>query len=236
MKRLMVFVSALLIVLGAVVQAQDYRIAEEKDSSFGNRYRVTLEIEAPGAQTDRERLEAMMAAGVDRHRQDWPHVVSIRLWDSWEDSSPIRNRVVYAPDGCGWVGEDCTGELWTDLLRGAIPEDLIDWGRPTDRELREGRDLICRQDLQCWGDKHSLDAILVCQPMIEDTALYDFRWTDGFFESKLSRWRWDDREEGSLSYKGDKVQFMNAFGGWVPITYWCHYNPSTGEASIMVFD
>ena len=227
----------LLFVLGAIAQAQDYQIIEEKDSSFGNtRYRITLEIEASGAPTNRDQLRTMMAAAVGRHRQDWPDAVSVRLWDSYEDDSVTRNRVVYAPDGCGWTGDDCTDELWTDLQRGGIPEGLVNWGRPTDKEEKAGQDLKCRQDLRCWGREHVVNAILACQPLIEDRAKYDFKWTDGFFESKLERWRWDDREEGSLAYTGDKVKFMNGFGAWQRITYWCFYNPSTEEVRVELFE
>ena len=71
---------------------RDYRVVAEKDHSFGDRYRITLEIEVPGAQTDRERLRAMMAAAVERHRQNWPDAVSVRLWDSYEnDGNYIEN-------------------------------------------------------------------------------------------------------------------------------------------------
>ena len=217
------------------VPTPDYRVVEEKDHSIGNRYRITLEIEVSGAQTDRERLQAMMAAGVERHRQDWPNVVSVRLWDSYENDQLIRNSIDYAPDGCGWTGDDCTGELWTDLFRGSIPADLTDWGRPTDREERAGRDLACRQDLECWGEKHLVDATVTCQSLIEGLARYDFRWTHGFFGTKLERWRWDDRKEGSLSFTGDELQFMNAFGAWQRIVYWCHYNPTAETARVEVF-
>ena len=200
----------------------------------------------------REILQVMMAAGVDRHRQDWPDAVSIRLWESYGSGRHnATSRLVYAPDGCGWAGDRCTSEMWTDFSYCSsysldhdmfhtcdshpIPGDLADWGRPANKERRASQDLVCRQDLQCWGDKHSLDAILTCQPLIESLARYDFKWTSGLFGSKLERWRWDDREEGSLSYRGDEVQFMNGFGAWQRIVYWCHYNPATEAAKVEVF-
>ena len=115
----------------AIAQDAGYRIAEEKDSSFGNvRSRVTLEIEAGGATTDHERLESMMAAAIDRHRKTWPDAVSVRLWDSYEDDSSVRNRIIYAPDGCGWTGDGCGDRIWTDLLRGTVPPSWRAWGAP----------------------------------------------------------------------------------------------------------
>ena len=100
-----------------------YVLVKEKDSSFGQvRRRVTLEIEIPGADPiSRATIETMMWAATNRHEVDRPNAVSVRLWRSYEDDSSAQNRIVYAPDGCGWSGDSCTGELWTDLLKGDLP-------------------------------------------------------------------------------------------------------------------
>jgi hypothetical protein len=107
---------------GDIVPAA-YRILKEKDHSFGNiRRRVTLEIEMDGADpASRTTIETLMRAAYDRLQVDRPDAVSVRLWRSYEDDSNAQNRVVYAPDGCGWSGDSCTGELWTDLLKGDLP-------------------------------------------------------------------------------------------------------------------
>lgn len=235
--RMTVAATAAAVALASALTAHaaDYTLVKEKDHSFGNiRSRVTVEIEAPGAATDREKLEAMMAAAVDRHRKDWPDAVSARLWKNYEQDSVIQNSIDYAPDGCGWTGDDCTGDIWTDLYRGDIPAELASWGHVTDEEKEAGEELACRQDLQCWGDKHSLKAIFACQPLIESSAKYDYEWTDGWLESKLSRFRWDDRAKGSLSYTGDKLKFQNGFGAWVRIVYWCHFDPVARTARVQV--
>ena len=108
-----------------LAEAAVYRIVEEKDSSFGTvRRRVTLEIEVDGADpTAPIAITIMMRAATDRHQVDQPDAVSVRLWRSYEDDSNAQNRLVYAPDGCGWSGDDCTGELWTDLLKGDMPNE-----------------------------------------------------------------------------------------------------------------
>ena len=231
MKTKATIVLAAMLWSGVVIaQSAEYRTVREKDSSFGNiRSRITLEIEAPSASTEREKLKAMMQAAVDRHRQDWPDAVSTRLWGSYENDSTIQNRIVYAPDGCGWSGGNCDGPIWTALFRGLIPEDLGSWGHPT---KKASKDVACRNDLQCWGKKHALRAIFACQPLIESLAKYDYRWTDSWLESKLGRFRWNDRKEGSISYTGDKVQFQNPFGAWQKVTYWCHYSPESGHAEV----
>ena len=100
-----------------------YRIVKENDSSFGNvRRRVTLELEIDGADpTSPTTIETLMRAATDRHQVDSPDAVSVRLWRSYGNGSDAQNRIVYAPDGCGWSGGDCTGEVWTELLKGDMP-------------------------------------------------------------------------------------------------------------------
>ena len=227
---------AMLVLAMTPILAADYVVIKEKDSSFGNnRSRITIEIEAPLASTDRQRLDAMMAAAMDRHRKDWPDAVSARLWNSYENDSSIRNRISYAPDGCGWTGDDCTGDIWTDLFRGEIPVDLANWGSPTEAEAEAGKDLACRQDLQCWGEKHIADVEITCASLIERMAKYDHEWTDGWLERKIDRWQWKDRDAGSVSYRGDKVKFQNGFGAWQPMSYWCHYDHAASTVQAKVF-
>ena len=120
-------IGATAVAVFAPAAAADYRVVKENTSSFGNvRSRITIEIQVPGARSDRERLEAMMAAAIDRYRASRPDAVSVRLWDSYEADDNAWNRVVYAPDGCGWTGDKCTGALWSDLLRGTISADLVE--------------------------------------------------------------------------------------------------------------
>ena len=129
-----------------------YTIVEEKDHSFGNvRSRITLEIEAPDANAEDQQIATMMKAAIDRHRIDWPDAVSVRLWNDYHNESVIQNRIIYAPDGCGWAGSECNDDLWTDVFSGTIPEGLEDWGRPSEEESAASGEVICRQDLQCWG-------------------------------------------------------------------------------------
>ena len=112
------------------VAAQAYRVVAEKDHSFGNtRSRVTLEIESELATTDVAALHTMMKAAVERHRRDWPDVVSVRLWGSYEKDPTIRNAITYGPDGCGWAGDKCTGGLWTGLP----PRDCLEGPRAVGR-------------------------------------------------------------------------------------------------------
>lgn len=118
--------------VGSEIETRTYRLADTKDSSFGNvRSRATLEIEAPAAITEQAQIETMMKAAVDHHRQAWPDAISVRLWESYGAGANAINRIVYAADGCGWTGDACTDVLWTELLRGDIPQQLRAWGAPS---------------------------------------------------------------------------------------------------------
>jgi|GEM_PF-504591 len=83
----------------------------------------------------------------------------------------------------------------------------------------------CKKNLQCWGDKHSLRATYAGQDFIEKFAKYDFEWTDGMLGSKVSSFRWLDKNKSTLSYFGDKIKFQNGFGAWQNMIYQIDYDP-----------
>ena len=111
--------------------------------------------------------------------------------------------------------------------------------RELERKLEQERlaqekiqvELDCRQDLQCWGDKHILQATFACVPLIEKLALYDYEWTDGLLESKFTRFRWKKKPTGELQYLGDSIKFQNHFSAWKHMSYACDYNPENEVAS-----
>lgn len=85
----------------------------------------------------------------------------------------------------------------------------------------------CKLDLQCWGDKHDILAASHCQNDIEKLANYTFRWTDGALEPKFSQFRWHNKEDGSITYIGNKIEFQNGFGAYQPYIYECIFNPES---------
>lgn len=111
------------------IAPEPYTVVKVK-KTFVGWHRVTLEIEADSATTARQQLETMMQAAVDQFPKHDVDVMSIRLWDDYGPAAWARNRLVYAPDGFGWAGrsgQPCNHPIWTDLLRGEIPPDLLDW-------------------------------------------------------------------------------------------------------------
>jgi predicted RNA-binding Zn-ribbon protein involved in translation (DUF1610 family) len=84
----------------------------------------------------------------------------------------------------------------------------------------------CKKSLQCWGDKHNIDAGVRCDNYVEKLAKYSYKWTNGMLESKFSRFRWKNKENGVLTFIGDKIEFQNGFGAWQNSIYECDYNPA----------
>lgn len=85
----------------------------------------------------------------------------------------------------------------------------------------------CRQDIQCWGQKHWAGATNRCQGAIERQAKYEVKWTDEYPDLKLSRRGWLDKDEGTLTYYGDRVQFSNGYGAFQNHAYSCDYDPTS---------
>jgi hypothetical protein len=60
-----------------------------------------------------------------------------------------------------------------------------------------------------------------CKEPIERLAKYNHKWTDKFLEPKMSHYRWADVENNVVTFIGDKIQFQNGFGAFVPMVYEC---------------
>lgn len=91
------------------------------------------------------------------------------------------------------------------------------------------KEVDCRSDLQCWGEKAALVASFSCPPYIEKLAKFDFEWTDGWIEPKFGRYRWKDKEKGFVTLIGDKLKLQNGFGAWKHMQYTCDIDPITEQ-------
>ena len=117
-----------------------------------------------------------------------------------------------------------------------IPQEVRDRVALSEQDIEAAQEAACRNDLQCWGDENHLEATFACQPLVEASARYTYEWTDGFLGSKFERFRWDDRQAGTVLYGGDSVRFQNAFGAWQNMTYWCKYDPATDTGELTVIN
>ena len=102
-----------------------------------------------------------------------------------------------------------------------IPEHMRRKGELIPGEREDAR---CRADLQCWGDRHAMEATFACQDHVENLALYGHEWTDGILEPKFSHLRWKDSAKGVITYIGDKIKFESAYGVRIAHRYRCDYD------------
>lgn len=90
-------------------------------------------------------------------------------------------------------------------------------------------DASCRKDLQCMGDKYTIAAGVYCKDPVAKLGKYTARWTDGTFDMKFSRFRWLNKEQGTLTFIGDKIEFQNGFGAFQKHIYECDFNPVNNQ-------
>lgn len=83
---------------------------------------------------------------------------------------------------------------------------------------------LCQSDLQCWADKNWAEADAYCQRPVERLGKYTSRWTDATLERKFDRYAWRNKEQGIITYAGDKIEFQNGFGAFQPHKYYCDYD------------
>lgn len=81
---------------------------------------------------------------------------------------------------------------------------------------------------ECYISKHERGEY-VCEKAVEDSAKYDFKWTDGITEAKFSNLSWFDKDRKLVTLYGHRAQAQNGFGAFKNIQYSCTYNADTGE-------
>ncbi len=186
-----------------------------------------------------------MKAAVNAQKDTISHIVTVHLYARDKQSS--AGNITYSADGCNWPGDKCDAPRWSSIMMldpvdwekrwiTKMPEPLRAYGKVTDEQTAAIEKNACRADMQCWGDKHLLEATRYCKPALERLAKYAHKWTDGWLEAKFPRFRWGKKGKGIIVYLGDKVQFQNGFGAWVKMSYWCDFNPHTKEARARVFE
>ena len=101
----------------------DYRIIKsEPNYNRVGRPRRYISVLAPTAVTREDRLATLAQATSQVYREYYPDVILAFLIPfgefSFGEFSAFRNPVAtlhYVPDGCGIGGDDCTGEIWTNV-------------------------------------------------------------------------------------------------------------------------
>jgi ribosomal protein L12E/L44/L45/RPP1/RPP2 len=79
----------------------------------------------------------------------------------------------------------------------------------------------CQADEACSADRAIIAAGILCRDRIERLARYSVRWTDGWLETKFSRYEWLDFNKKIIAVYGDKAEFQNGFGAFQRAIYRC---------------
>lgn len=61
-----------------------------------------------------------------------------------------------------------------------------------------------------------------CIELVEESATYSSRWTDGLFGRKFYEYDHSDETDVTVWF-GDRIQFQNGFGAWSNMRYACKY-------------
>jgi hypothetical protein len=137
---------------------------------------------------------------------------------------------------CPHCGVKNPGVSAKDMIIGLLGLIFIGWlvthcstdeNDPKEAQKAKIDDATCKLDLQCWGDKHNISAGVYCDDSVEKLAQYSARWTDGTFETKFSHFRWLNKEKGTLTFIGDKIEFQNGFGAYQTHVYECDFDPAS---------
>ena len=76
-------------------------------------------------------------------------------------------------------------------------------------------------------------AALACEPLVQKAAVYDYRWKSMWDAPKFG-WYVAHPDTGILTMIGDGIEFQNALGAWMRMTYYCDFNVQTKSASVSV--
>ena len=100
----------------AAVNAQDwvathYRLLDAQPASAGPRDRLLVDIEASQADALERRAATAMNAARVYHATRGADAVAVRLQIDG-DGPGFLFTLTYAPDRCGWSGEQCGSDVW----------------------------------------------------------------------------------------------------------------------------
>lgn len=95
--------------------------------------------------------------------------------------------------------------------------------------VKKQKEENCLKDLACTGDKMTITAGVKCPEYIEKLAKYSYKWNDGMFSLKFTRYKWKDSSKIVITMVGDKIQFQNGFGAMQNHIYFCDIDIASNQ-------
>ncbi|MGO1118291.1 hypothetical protein ACTL6U_06290 [Rhodovibrionaceae bacterium A322] len=87
----------------------------------------------------------------------------------------------------------------------------------------------CREDLECWGGRNSMQAAFHCNSAVEQQTARPFRWTHSFGSPKFDSFRWHNEEAGQVVYQGSRFEVQGSNGQWSARRYECAFDPHNNQ-------
>ena len=86
-------------------------------------------------------------------------------------------------------------------------------------------------DARCVVAKVIVPATTACAAAVEELAGFGVRWLDaGAAAPKFDRFTWLQPARGTVTLAGDRAEFRNAAGAYLPVAYGCDFDPATRAA------
>ena len=83
-------------------------------------------------------------------------------------------------------------------------------------------------DARCVVAKVIVPATTACAAAVEELAGFGVRWRDaGAAAPKFDRFTWLQQARGTVTLAGDRAEFRNAAGAYLPVAYGCDFDPAT---------
>ncbi|HBS1994880.1 TPA: hypothetical protein MAD10_001217 [Klebsiella quasipneumoniae subsp. quasipneumoniae] len=163
-----------------------------------------------------------VVASIARSSSDEARAQKLGFKDGRDFSHARENNITNATDYAKYLAEQKSKAEAKAAQDAALAAEK-------DQKAKEQEIECMRSDNpECYISKHERGDY-VCEKAVEDSAKYEFKWTDGITEPKFSSLSWYDKNRRLVTLYGHRAQAQNGFGAFKNIQYSCTYNADTGE-------
>ncbi|MFI3036984.1 hypothetical protein ACH54D_08995 [Atlantibacter hermannii] len=164
----------------------------------------------------------VIVASIARSSSDESRAVTLGFKDGKEFAAARENNITNTADYVKFLAEQKT-----KAAEKAAHEELLA-AQKEQRAKEEEAECLRLDNPECYISKHERGDYM-CAKAVEDSAKYEFKWTDGITEPKFSSLSWYDKNRRLVTLYGHRAQAQNGFGAFKNIHYSCTYNADTGE-------
>ncbi|HAH9746243.1 TPA: hypothetical protein HIF17_003035 [Escherichia coli] len=163
-----------------------------------------------------------IAASSARSSSDEARAQKLGFKDGREFSVARENNITNTADYAKYLAEQKA------KAEAKVAQDAALAAEKEQKAKEEEIECMRSDNPECYILKHERGDY-VCEKAVEDSAKYDFKWTDGITEPKFSSLSWYDKDRKLVTLYGHRAQAQNGFGAFKNIQYSCTYNADTGE-------